>query len=179
MNIDRHIQSYRTLEYRTKSLVIHETSVGKTHDHGALEAKFAHAALQLIGRRFRVRSRQGGEPGEAVGMRADGFIQNVVGGARQFDGNFRIEILRSRIVFGDHLEVDARFVHLAYAQLAEIIEPTLNRCVLFASQRAQFWRRKMFLDGDDFTILHDAEFFRSQAVAVTLSAVTLLAAPAL
>jgi hypothetical protein len=84
------------------------------------------------------RVRSGGEAGETAGLCAHRLVQRVIGGTSERDGRFRVEILSGRIILGNHLEVDAGFVHLADAQCAEIVQLALKWRVLLAAQRAQF-----------------------------------------
>ncbi len=126
VDIERHVERRGAREDRAELLVVHEAAVGQPHDHGALEIEFCDGAFQFVGRGFRVGRRQGGEARRnRVGVCAHRFVQRVVGSARQCDGAFGVELLGGGVVFGNDLEVDARLVHLAQAQRAEIVQSAL------------------------------------------------------
>ena len=121
-----------------------------------LKSEFSDGALQLVGRGFRIGRRQRRKAGKARRICAHRFVQRVVGGARQCDGTFGVELLGGGVVFGNNLKVDTSLVHLAQPQRAEIVQSALQRRVLFATQSAQFRRCEMFFEGDDFGFLHGA-----------------------
>jgi hypothetical protein len=159
MDVDRHVEGCGALEDRAEFLVVHEAAVGEPHDHGAFEAELAHRAFQFVGGGLRVGRRQRGKAGETAGMRAHRLVQHVVGGTGELDGGFRVEVLRRRIVFGDHLEIDAGVVRGPDAQHAEVVKLALQRRVFLAAQLAQFRRSEMFLETNDLGLGHDVGFF--------------------
>ena len=61
---------------------------------------------------------------------------HIVGGTRELDGDFRIEVLRHRIIFGNDLQIDPRIVHFTNVQFTQVIELALNQRILLAAQRA-------------------------------------------
>ena len=80
-------------------------------------------ALELIGRRVRVRRGQRRESFEAPVRGAHALAQPVVRRARDRRRGFRVEALGRGRAVREHLDVDAHFVHLADAKLAHVVEP--------------------------------------------------------
>ncbi len=95
--------------------------------HRAFETQARHRALELIGRRLRIRRGQHRERGEAAVRFVDDLLQPVVRRARDRGRGLGIEALRRRRGVRQHLQVDAGFVHLADAQRADIVEPLAQR----------------------------------------------------
>ena len=81
--------------------------------HRTLEAELRYGAFQFVSRGFRIGRGERGEACEASGMCADSLIQPVVRSARETHGQLRIELLHRRRGVREHLEIDARLVHLA------------------------------------------------------------------
>ena len=122
VHVERHVERLRPLENRPEPLVVEKQPVGQPVYQRALEAELGNRALQLVGRRLRIGSGDCGESGEPVGMRADRFVEPVIGAARQPDGGLGIQLLQSRIGMRQHLQIDAGLVHFPQPQLADIVE---------------------------------------------------------
>ena len=166
VNIKWHVEVDRALKDRPEPLVVHEAAVGQPHDHGAPEAKLAHGALQLVSRRCRIGRRQSSKAGKPVWVPTHGFVQHIVGGARELDGCFRVEILGRRIILGNDLQIDPGFVHFTDTQFAKVIELALNRRILLAAQCAQFRRREVLLERDDLGRRHDEPSSATASISI-------------
>jgi hypothetical protein len=82
-----------------------------TVDHCALEAEPGHRTVELLHRRRRIRRRQGGEASEPIGMRFDGFEQQIVDLPRHRDRRVGLERLTAGLVVREHLHIDAGGIH--------------------------------------------------------------------
>ena len=156
MQIDRHVELFGARINRPEFLVVEEGAVGEAVQHGALEAEFFHAALELVGSRLGHRGRQAGEGGEALRILGDLGVQAIVDAPRERGRGFGRQFLRRRRAERDHLHVDADVVHLLDAQRAEIVQPLLllARPAGFAADVSlrQFLVPVMLFDGDDRTM---------------------------
>ena len=95
-----------------------QNSVSQPVEHGALEAKLLDAAFQFVGTGIGVAGGQAGEGGKPVGSPLNHVIEPVVDAPGAFDGFVGIEGLRAGGAMGQHLHIDAGFIHFPKAQLA-------------------------------------------------------------
>jgi len=126
MQIDRHIKLFGARIDRPELPVVDEFAVGKTVNHGALEAERHDATLQFVGRSLRLGGRQRRKARKPRRMRRNRLMQPVVDAPRQRDRDVGADFLRGRRAVGQHLDVDAGIVHFLEPQRAEIIETPLR-----------------------------------------------------
>ena len=93
VDVQRHVQGLRPLEDRPELLVVEEHAVGQPVYHSALESQRGDCPLQFIGRGLGVGGRQGGKPGEPIGVRGDRLGEAIVGVAGQPHGSLRVQTL--------------------------------------------------------------------------------------
>ena len=162
MQVDRHIELFGALVDRPEPLVVLERVVREPMDHGALEAEL-DGAFELVGGGRRIARGQRREGAEALRVGRDHGVEPVVDAARQRDRSVAAELLGRRRAVGEHLHVDADFVHLLEAPFAEIVETLLG---VAAARRfdagkglGQFGIPVVLLERDDRTVRffhHDA-----------------------
>ena len=168
MQIDRHVHRLGTLEDRPKSFVIEEGAVREPVNHRALETELGRA-FELIRRRLGIAGGQRCERRESLGVRSNDRVQTVIDPPGQLDRVRAGKLLcRGRTVRED-LHIDAGLVHLAQAQLAEIVEAVEHVGSAHALPAREPARELLvpivLLDGDDGTfrpLEHDAYLPKTQ-----------------
>src|SRR5436190_16441586 len=100
MHVQRHVERLCPLKNRPEPLVVEEEPVGQPVYQRTLEAELGDSALQLVRRSLRIGSGDCSKSGEPARMRSYGFVEPVVGAARQPDGRLGIQFLQSWIGMG-------------------------------------------------------------------------------
>ena len=123
MQVDRHIERLRALEDRPEPLVVEKDAVGEAVDHGALEAELGDVRSSSSAAAFGSLVGSAAKAAKRLRVGRDRCMQPIVDAAGERDSIGAGELLRRRRAVREDLHVDAGFVHLLEAQIAEIMQP--------------------------------------------------------
>ena len=123
MQVDRHAERLGAFEDAPERLLVEKPALRVTVDHRSLEVQAPNRTVELVRRGGRVRSRQRGKAGEAIGMRADRLEQEIVRFPCRRNGFFGGECLTAGLIVRKHLPRDAGRIHGGETRLAEIQQP--------------------------------------------------------
>jgi hypothetical protein len=113
MQVERHVERVRAFEDRPEPSVVEKEPVGEPVHHSSLEPESGDRALEFVGGRLGIGSRQRGKGGKPVRMGAHRLAEAVIGPARQWHSGFRVQLLKPRHRMRQHLHVNAGFVHFS------------------------------------------------------------------
>jgi hypothetical protein len=124
MEVQRHGQSFRRRPHLVVQRLVQVVALQVVVDQRPAKAELADAPTQFVGGRRRILHQQGREPAEPVRMSGYDLSQVVIGqpGIRP-RGRRILAALQARDGEGQHLDVDARCVHLWQPELGEVRKP--------------------------------------------------------
>jgi hypothetical protein len=124
MQVQRHVERLEARQEHVERRVVEEPPVDaeRAVDQAAHEPEIGDAPGKFVGRRRRRRGRQRGEPRQPPGRRRDRGRQVIVRPARRLDPGRTAKALGRRLRVRQHLQIDARGVHVRDPFLADVPE---------------------------------------------------------